>query len=86
MPLTQKLIITFTSALQRNLDKPKDPVSNGESFLKGEKTTGEDTVWVSDWLTVSTRKGIGQTSLGTPNLFMLHPPVCTREKESDTES
>lgn len=57
VPPMQKLIgMSVCQQRQEAFDKFKDPVSNSESFLKGEKTTGEETALPSDWLIISTEK------------------------------
>lgn len=65
VPLMQKLIITLVcQRCQETFDKLKDPVSNSESFLKGEKTTGEETVLTSTHYFY--RKAISQIGLEDP--------------------
>lgn len=66
--MMQKLIIT--SACQHcweNFDKVKDPVSNSESFLKGEKTTWEENDLASDWLIISTERQLVKLAGRTPS-------------------
>lgn len=57
VPLMQKLInMPVCQQCQETFDTLKDPVSNSESVLKGEKTNGEETDLASDWLIISTEK------------------------------
>lgn len=48
-------------------DKSKDPFSNSESFLKGEKTSWEETVLASDWLIISTESQLIKLAWMTPS-------------------